>query len=510
MKKKEKFGLIVLTVLLWLFASTYMSCGAGRIAPEDLDEVTSFSTNDYIMVIINGHARKIAIGNILGTNISIAVNVTNNNNTGIGSILSWTPGSSGDPDPTIWQYCDGTAVTDPTSTLFGQLTPNLNTNHWVTTNTQAAVFGGGLTNFGVADSNWEAANSPADGWTILNGEPNMRIRQNGYVTGIGINISASTNQIQPRLYRYYSSDGLYHLVSSGNWLTNATSGSNYYTMVNPLGPCIEGDYVGIYMKTNTAGVNPLVYTKIIAGSGLGQLIASGDVATSSSFPNIASNSVMQIKVYMNPPVYSTVGDSILAGWYGYRTWIDTTFQFSGNPTNQVSFQLWNLYGIGGYGKNYSRGSQLWDYGSVTALGEILRDKPLKIIAGFGINDIINFRSWSDVQTNLTSIRSQYGTTNQLYITEIPPWACSDAQALTVRQWNTNIAVWCLTNSAICIKSHDTLASTRASTGQLDNLNPTYDGGDGIHLNAAGINAYAKRVSQYAVEANQAVYFLKIK
>jgi lysophospholipase L1-like esterase len=122
---------------------------------------------------------------------------------------------------------------------------------------------------------------------------------------------------------------------------------------------------------------------------------------------------------------------------------------------------------------------------------VLAAHPKRLTIQCGVNDINQGWVWSDELTNLIAIKAKCDSTNiMLVLEEIFPWSNgNDAQALTIRTWNTNLANYAASNGVTLVKIHDALGQLRVSTGFLDNIKTSYNQ-DGVHLNASGEDAWS--------------------
>lgn len=162
---------------------------------------------------------------------------------------------------------------------------------------------------------------------------------------------------------------------------------------------------------------------------------------------------------------------------------------TGTITSSISFQIYatNRYTY----LNCGIGSQTWAGVVSLELPSMTNVTSLAWVIHCGINDLGAARPWADIEANLNTIKSALPGGTTLFIDEILPWTTgTDANALTLRTYNTNYATWCASNGAVLIKCHDAMGVIRLSTGEYDDMNPAYLYSDNIHLTQAGVNAMA--------------------
>lgn len=110
----------------------------------------------------------------------------------------------------------------------------------------------------------------------------------------------------------------------------------------------------------------------------------------------------------------------------------------------------------------------------------------------GTTDIFQSVSTEQFLANLTTMFDQCNANDIKVIAyKIPPDSRqTDAQADKRRTINAAMDAFVTSHNAMIIDVDDTMGVIRPSTGELDDLNPLYDDGSGVHFNDAGHTAMA--------------------
>lgn len=319
----------------------------------------------------------------------------------------------------------------------------------------------------------------------------QRCRQHGYIRQVKAYISAAVGNIKFNLFRPSGSN--YTFIAESELIALTGTGvAVEFNLSTPI-PCQPGDVLGVYMSSSSGQVTGKTMTN-------GGLYLDGDVTTTWTggtstgfFPCIEGLGIS--------PYLAVAGDSIVEG---HPTWLSHyDVGPAGTLTDEPWYQLRQLIKstqINGFEyQNFGMGGQTYAFCETNAVPDALATGAEVILILAGVNDINNSRTWADVLANLDAIKVLFDastTAVKLLIGEILPWTNgTDAQALTVRTWNTNIAAWCTTNSATLIPWHNTMGKVRSSTGELDDLKTAYDL-DGVHLTPAGYAAMATIAASY--------------
>ena len=127
--------------------------------------------------------------------------------------------------------------------------------------------------------------------------------------------------------------------------------------------------------------------------------------------------------------------------------------------------------------------------------------PKVVFIHCGINDLLfetgSPYNWATISANLDTIRAAFPAGTEFYLDEVlPSTGKTDAQDLLIRNLNANYDTYCASNDWTLVKCHDIFGVIKASTGELDTLNPIYNCGDNLHLNLAGAEKLAEVIRSY--------------
>lgn len=196
-----------------------------------------------------------------------------------------------------------------------------------------------------------------------------------------------------------------------------------------------------------------------------------------------------VSAWTNGVYVAFIGDSITAGYPAYRPLSDGGP--SGDTNANVASQL--LTYSGGLVTATNRGVQGRVWGQMTYdVTNALKNRPRCVFVRCGINDISAGNTWSQVESNANVVRSACLASNALMVVQdiLPRTSGSDAYALTIRTWNSNLTVWASTSGVRRVVDHDLFATNRTSTALPDNLYAPYDQ-DGIHLKPAAYPLWSR-------------------
>lgn len=321
--------------------------------------------------------------------------------------------------------------------------------------------------------------------------PGIAIRGPTTITNIRLNSTGNGAAGKVKLFRRNGS--AWDMLAEQSF--NFASGPVDVTL-SPPWPAQTGDVLGIYVPNNSnliAGINH--------HTGFSSYFTNGDqTGTGVTFPSSGA-SELEIEALGTRVYLGITGDSIISGDTDWLSPYDTT---APGPTIHTSPGGDPDYDVGAIiaqavtdftWVNYSRGSQTYEWVASTGVPAAISANPHTVLVAAGANDIGGGRTWAQVEADLDTMKALVDASGvpRLAVLEILPSSnASDAAAATIRDWNANLAVWCAANGATLVDAHDAMGQTRASTGELDDLNTAYDK-DGIHLTSAGIAALAALV-----------------
>lgn len=326
------------------------------------------------------------------------------------------------------------------------------------------------------------------GRTFVEGLAPHAIRKSGYVYAVSFDVKTSATEALKIKCFTTNSAGVFSLLREESTAVQTwPTGSNYYVLPVPL-KIIEGGYPGIY------SVNvDLWATGSTANS---TYYKDGDVTgNANTLSGLASELCLQF--WTEAPVIAYTGDSIIAGHntsYSFMPFLDSG-GIGGNIYGSIPYCA-STNGESPFTYcNYGSGGKTFFWVNTTAFPYITNDAPSALWIHSGVNDVSQGFTWADILTNLTAIRAKWPVNKPLWMSEILPWtAGNDTQAATIRQYNTNLAAWALTNSCTIATLHDAFGQIRVSTGFLDDLKTSYNAGDGVHLSQAGVSNYVYMMS----------------
>ena len=325
--------------------------------------------------------------------------------------------------------------------------------------------------------------------------PGTAVRANTMAFGAVVNVNGGANQAKLRLWRA-GSGSTWNMVAE-HVFNLAGAGPQTVSFYVPWAVSI-GDVVGVHLVGPTGRVNAGDHEPKDA------LFATGDLAGSGVTLGSSAAQDLEIHLLGSSPRLAYTGDSILAGDTDWRTHLDTEAPGSIRtiPGGDVAFDLGSRLATRITGltwANCARGSQTFAWGAQVNGGfdAVAAFAPEQAIVGFGVNDVSGGRLWADVEANLDTIYGKAVAAGiELFIIEILPWtAGNNAQAATIRTWNSNLAVWCGDNAVTLIPTHDDMGQTRVGTGQVDDLKTVYNK-DGVHLTSAGVDALAALIAPH--------------
>lgn len=384
------------------------------------------------------------------------------------------------------------------ATIMGATTPTSKTiEKWQLQQTDLINIGG------TSQSAWESSVSVTtgvSGRTFL--ASSFAIQQDCLVKQVKINIKlqgASGNAWAFRVFRWNGTTSLYDYIGGESFTPAAGESVHTLTLTNPISVEV-GDIPSVYVP---GGLNENYLYYSDQSRTMRTRYTAGNITTSNEFASTLS-SEPEIQVFSTSPYIVVTGDSIAEGHNGLVDWnsvlaVDVAESATlrnipgGEPTSEIPNLLRNIVGNGSIlqYQNFGKGSQTFNWVATTGIGYCVAVKPKVILVHAGVNDVSTGREWTAVEANLDTIKAAIPAGTTLMIDEILPWTDgTDEQAVTVRTWNANLAVWCAANGATLIKCHDEMGQVRAGTGEIDDLLTAYDQ-DGVHLTAVGVAKLAE-------------------
>ena len=311
------------------------------------------------------------------------------------------------------------------------------------------------------------------------------VRQNGYIRSIvyDVNSISGLNNWKFKLFRLDSGGTNYVQVAETEAFTPPGTGIQTFVPAQPLGPCLPGDRVGLYLFGSLNAIN------VSADTGEGAQYATGDLTTVSASASLLSGYSLNIRYEGTPPFLIGTGDSIMEGHNQPPQW--HSHYHTGPAGRMDASPLWQMCNLIPEleAQNYGQGSQTWA-GTALKASAIAAQKPSVVHFHCGVNDIAAGRTWAAIEADMNTARAWLPGT-KLLIDEVLPWnAGDDTKAAALRALNANYASWCAANGAYLVPCHDAMGKIRASTGLLDDIISAYNY-DNVHLSVpAGVAALA--------------------
>lgn len=344
---------------------------------------------------------------------------------------------------------------------------------------------------GIVPSRWSGSvkvsgGGSASGRTFLS--PTSAVWFPTTIRRIHLRAGVTTARTSSKVKLFRRNGSAWDLVSEQAFVPENLSPLESHIVLSTPWVAQRGDVLGLFLGQN-AEISVGDYGVFDTPFDTGDATGTGNTFGSSITQD------MHMAAYGDSPFAVFTGDSIFGGHTDWRTPFDTyaVGAITQAPGGDSDFDVSQVVGtsLGFEAANFSRGSQTFAWGVSTGVPLSLQMNPHTLVLGFGVNDVAGGRTWAAVEADLDSIRTLADTagTPNLMVCEILPWTNGDdTDAGTIRTWNANLATWCAANDAVLIEAHDALGQTRGSTGELDDLNSSYDK-DGVHLTAAGVAAY---------------------
>lgn len=328
------------------------------------------------------------------------------------------------------------------------------------------------------------------GKTIIYNTVERRIRQDGNIAKVTINVDGFTSGDTFKLKTFRENGASYDFVDESESISVTATGLQTHTLPTPV-ECVPGDLVGIYLSsvsislkntTTTDGADSVKYS-------------FGDITSTNSFSSSLSNQSLDIDAQGTAPFLAVTGDSIAEGHntdnHNHSFYSDGP---GGTPSSEMANQMKALIDaegtpFGNY-QNHAKHSEAMAWVALTGGVSSFATGAKAILVHAGINDIAGGGSWSTAESSYNLLRSKLEAGQHLFIDEIlASTPSTDEKAAIIRDWNTNLSIWCAANGATMISCHDAMGQTRVSTGELDDLLEAYSR-DGTHLTQAGVDALA--------------------
>src|ERR1035441_9955618 len=304
-----------------------------------------------------------------------------------------------------------------------------NTNPWVYAASVPPAWSGGSSFPGNNTVPGRTLAMPGGGGIISKGGADrFRLSGTAYAASCSLLTTGANHLIRFKVLRSENiTTNIYDLVGQSEVFTNLIVGSNYFVFANPIKGIIEGDVPSIFLTNG----NPS--TAIVeATSGNGTYYVNADATGTGIFLPTGAGPPINLTFWVSAPIVAYTGDSIMAGHNNGGTTSTPSTNYwcpfldgqlisvtTGGKTN-ASIPIMastNGEGLVTY-CNYAKGSQTFRWVVTNSLSNFTNDSPRVLWIHCGINDVSTSRLWSDVLTDLNSIRAVWPQTNPMFMTEI--------------------------------------------------------------------------------------------
>ncbi|MCD0460050.1 SGNH/GDSL hydrolase family protein [Roseiconus lacunae] len=352
-------------------------------------------------------------------------------------------------------------------------------------------------NAGFDPDQWQNDTSVSEGASGVgrtfwqNGNLN-RVRRAGHLVQVKLQTAAVHDFGVPAKIKVFRSGAV---VSESEWfdLIDTAATSQTVDLATPLEVAV-GDSIGIYLSD--AGSGDASGLALTNDPGQSVKYVDGDVTTDAVSATLANYS-LNFSALSVVPRLAVTGDSIAEGHNGstdYHGFLHAGNAPGGNESSEIAYAVKRILGDEFSYENHALGSQTFQWVRSTGVPSSLSSGARSIWIHCGVNDVAQGRTWAAVEDDLNAIRQLIPVSTQCYLSEVLPWtAGSDAQAATIRDWNSNLSTWCDANGVTLIRCHDAMGQVRGTTGEIDDLATSYNQ-DGVHLTESGVLALAAIVA----------------
>lgn len=357
---------------------------------------------------------------------------------------------------------------------------------WWRVNSTERIFYAGIDSAGFA-TDASVSGAAVGGRTFISGVVSERCRQDGVIRQCKIRISVCDPNSQIKFKVFRPSGATYDFISESEAFPITTTGNHTFIPATPL-VCAPGDVFGIWLNDVDLGTSVAVKTREFAPDSL--RYTAGDITSNNAFASLISNFSLCVEAAGAPPYLAVTGDSIPEGHNTAHSFYHAGPSGESESAAEIANQLRGLIANTFEYQNHAMGGTTFAWAASTGAISAIATKAKVILLHSGVNDVSTERSWANVESDLDTIKAALTVGQHLYVDEILPWtAGTDANALTIRGWNGNLATWCAANGATLIRCHDAMGQVRGSTGEIDDLLTAYDE-DKVHLLQAGVDKMA--------------------
>lgn len=263
--------------------------------------------------------------------------------------------------------------------------------------------------------------------------------------------------------------------------------NNTIRFTRPIEGCQEGDFYGFVCNPPAPVLNRITdanATFYYKPSGASDSV---DYAWESQF---YSNYLVPATLYMSAPNFIFIGDSQISnGCSGLQTAINSLYSLS------IPYKVGNSFGYTYQNMGISGNSTTQI--NTRFIKDVVDEKPQAVIQNGGINDIIVGTATTTIIANWRNM-IEVATGNSIRFYGILIYPCSAISNAKMQQRDTineQLKTIITSNGGYWIDAGATIGVYRdtGDAGNLWNINPAYDLGDGIHLNEAGNTALSNSI-----------------
>lgn len=355
--------------------------------------------------------------------------------------------------------------------------------------------------------NWAQITDPASGtanwgsggaasiWTLLHGHA-CRIRQTGDITRVKFYWAVSTNVsvMKVQVWREVRSN-VFDLVGESRNLISELVAAQVNTLdLSPIA-VREGDYVGVALTV--AGASDY---QMLADASTGEnlyytLTDPGVSAVAWESKTPVANLRIRLQVFGRAPHIVGIGDSIMTGGNGHRSFLQTTDVTDVN----AHITLAVAEALGGVGQNMGFGSQTTTDLAARITTDCVNLRPRIAILQGGVNDIsggvIDQATFLANWTTMLNACQAAGI--EPVVCLIQPWTAGTTEQMQTRDlWNAALAALAADYPDAVVVDFDSYVGTNRVGGDAGNkwdIAAAYSDGDGVHFNSLGYARMAQAV-----------------
>jgi lysophospholipase L1-like esterase/uncharacterized OsmC-like protein len=329
----------------------------------------------------------------------------------------------------------------------------------------------------------------ANGRYFLTVNNKFRIRQDGTVTRVAFYANNAATNMKLQVWRKDGST--YDLVGeSEDFAASVVAATtNTITFASPITGVQEGDYYAI--QANGAGTNLSMLKTRSSATGYTTYFTNGAPSATTDFAwesaTALASTALPVQIYMDPPQFVFIGDSIIAGHPAHYSFLESTSTTSLGSTIEGHFSAATGYNY----QNMGIGGQ--DTTAILArfTQDVIDLKPKVVVLEGGVNDLADGDSQSTFINNMTAMLDAVEEDTNIglaYVFKILPWTNgTNLQMQTRDTWNAALEtlVGNYTKSII-VDANSSVGLFRAGgdPGNLWDIQVAYDA-DGVHFTSAG-------------------------